>query len=151
MIISENLIIATTVSVIGLTSGIVGIGGYKVVEPVIEPKPRSMQLETLVFDGEKFTQKHIVKGTKLLPAAWTAQIRRGSEPICEGNGPGIYENKKETMLGINDWVGDICPKLEDGDVATATWEYKTEKGFHEIIGGKIVIRLNKPEDTQNES
>lgn len=151
MIISENLIIAATVSVIGLTSGIIGIGGYKVVEPVIEPKPRSMQLETLFFDGTKFTQRHNVTGTAMLPAKWMAQIRRGNSPICEGSGPGIYENKKETTLGINDWVGDRCPALKDGDIATAIWEYKTEKGFYKIIGGKIVIRLNKSKDTQNES
>lgn len=139
MIVSENLIIAGAVSVIGLFGGILGVGSYTVIEPVIEKKPRSIELVSLEYKNGLFTQEHRVKGADKVPAQWTAQIKRGTKPLCQGSGSGIYETKKPSTMDPNDWTDDDCPALKKGDVATATWEYKTGEGFTTLIGGRIVI------------
>ena len=87
-------------------------------------------------------QTFIVTGSKPIPAHWVAEINRAGTPICSGDGFNSYEPRgKEKIIWfkVDQWVGDKCPVLKKGDLATATWTFRNLIGIPITVSDSVVI------------
>ena len=103
------------------------------------PEPAGMRLVELRYEDGQFYQEHVVYGAERIRAEWAAKIVRGDEFLCVGGGVSTYQNGGSPKMTPSYWTDAECPELEAGDVATATWEYKDERGVVQRISGEITI------------
>ena len=123
---------------------IVGAGVWfatTVTAAFLTPDPVSMHLEYLRFQDGRFVQSHIISGVDVLSASWTAQITRGSRPLCQGGGVAPYEGgAKELSMTPSEWTGDQCPPLMLGDIGAASWEWLGADNTRYRIAGIVEVQ-----------
>lgn len=143
----QNTIIAAAAGGLAVVGLNFGIGAVSIFEAVTsKPQPYAMQLKALHFNGGEIGQNIIVTGNQRVPAQWTAQITRNGKMICAGSGHFAYEPRDGTKvkwLTPSEWTGDECPPLQDGDVASAVWQYRNVYGFAERTSGELTITMPK--------
>lgn len=106
---------------------------------VAVPDAVGMRLTELTYQDGNFVQAHEIYGTDALAARWSAQITRGATPLCQGEGPGVYERHERSVMDVDTWVGDACPPLAPGDRAIAVWSWVDENGTVNRISGEVLI------------
>ena len=145
----QNTLIAVGSACIASLLGFsVGVGGVDVVQSLIkDPEPFSMTLSDLEYRDGRFYQSFDIRGGRSHTTAdWSAEIKRGDHQLCSAGGTAPYNDKSEGVSSYTpkEWAGAACPdKLQDGDVATAIWQYKGFNGLIHSIKGQIVIK-DKP-------
>ena len=122
-------------SLIGM---VVGVGSFEVFDAVALPQERRLILEHLSYENGLITQRHRVEGSAIIQATWAAEIVRGKQQLCSGGDRAPYEGGQKSFTP-SAWTGDDCPDLLPGDIARASWEYKTTEGYLVSISGQIII------------
>ena len=113
-------------------------GAIEITTDAVEVEPVTMRLESLSFDGDVFHQRMKVTGRSSIRGEWAAKIVRDGIWLCGGGGVSAYTSRKITMLP-DTWAGDNCPALQDGDRATASWQWVDATGLVRGISGELVI------------
>ncbi len=99
-----------------------------------------MRLVSLQYSDGKVSQEMEVFGTDQIVADWAAKMMHGRELLCAGGGSGVYTDDGVTSMDLNIWVGDDCPKPENGDRLVAAWEYIGPDGVVCRLGGEMQIK-----------
>ena len=129
--------------VLGLGGFFMGAGIAEVYHKLlVDQRDFGLTYQGLEYSWEtgKITQ-HIQihgDGVTLIPATWTAEIRRGDTVLCSGSQRNNYNGEPKSYTP-NEWTEDICPGLQEGDELLATWTYKTSDNQRVIIGGDFTI------------
>ena len=136
----QNAVIVTGItSALAWVGFMAGVGTVEVVQSTAFPEDRAMFLERLEYNNGMFTQEHRLEGGGIIRMAWAAEIVRGNVQLCGGGGYAPYEGGTKVFTP-DDWTGDDCPELQTGDIARASWEYTTSRGFTASISGEIEIQ-----------
>ena len=112
-------------------------------DEIVPKGPTQVSLKRLSYEDGVFTQEHMISGSGIIQMDWTAEINRGTAQLCSGGGRAPYENETPKSFSPNQWTGDKCPPLANGDEAFAVWEYFDDTGTRVRISGLIKI-----EDTE---
>ena len=130
------------VSFVGL--GFVAFLGVSGAADLVAPPPLGLSLEYLSFNGSDFTQEVTPTGASGIAARWAAEISRISGgrtiQLCAGDGVGIYKGTVDTY-SPDDWTGDTCPPLKNGDIAEAVWTFTDSDGLTRSISGSLVLNM----------
>lgn len=114
---------------------LMGVSGFK---DLARDDPVGMRLIDFRYEDGQFHQHHEIFGRASIIANWAAKVTRDGEIICSGGGVSSYAGGPVHM-GADHWVGDDCPELQAGDIAQASWEWKTSKGLVEGISATLTI------------
>jgi hypothetical protein len=106
----------------------------------VRPDPVAMRLEHLRYENGQFVQSHVITGVDVISASCTAQITRGSRPLCQGGGVAPYESGSlPKIMSPSEWTGDTCPAILPGDSAAASWEWLGSDNTRYRISGVVVV------------
>lgn len=131
--LAEGLVVA------GMTFA--GFAGGSLIGDIIKTDISGMRLISLEYnrsDGT-VTQVHEIYGVDVMQAAWAANVTRGNKHICSGGGIAPYKQDNQITMSLNEWVGDECPALKNGDKIIASWVWWTSDGLKNAISGSLVI------------
>ena len=141
----NSVIVTASAVIIGAFGFSAGVGTIEVSHSLFMEAPkRNLVVNRLEYADGIITQNiGPAKGTGVdgISAVWTASIKRGEKLLCgPGSDKGNYtgENTKFTPA---EWTGDpLCPdRLQRGDRASATWEWRRADGLIMSVTGTILI------------
>ena len=122
-----------------LCMSLAGLGAGSIVGEMIQSEPVGMRLISIEYDSGTVTQSHEVYGIDMLQATWAANVTRGRNHICSGGGFGVYGENSVISMSLDEWVGDKCPVLQNGDKLKASWEWSGDDGVRYRVSGSITI------------
>ena len=125
-----------------LAAGIMGFSLVYTADDIVNPpSQKALVLELLRYNNDGTVTQRLSGD---IAADWSARISREVDGItsvlCEGQGKGkgLYVGDEATFT-TDVWTGGDCPTLQNGDILTASWEYRNEYGYFVTTFGEVVV------------
>ncbi|WP_299078720.1 hypothetical protein [uncultured Paraglaciecola sp.] len=137
---NTSALTAVGIAALGSLGFLGGVGSIDIANKFTKPPTHyHLDLKSLTYENGEFHQLVVPVGRAVIQANWSAKVLRGTHILCDGGNTAPYEGSPVSFTP-SDWTGDKCPDLMAGDVAIASWEYKTNEGFTASIVGKVTIK-----------
>jgi hypothetical protein len=120
-----------------------GLSGFEIAHD-LRPQQVSMSVKHLRYVDGNFEQWLEVEGGPV-QADWAAQITRVADDgherfLCVGGDRSLYNGEPSPRMSPSFWTGGECPEIQDGDRASASWEYQDTDGVIHRISASIVLK-----------